>query len=80
MLSPADAVQQELEQVPGVQDIASTYHAGLPNLNLALREDRASDLGVSLAAVGTTMQTLLCLAYRHDDADGTGYEKCYLAD
>ncbi len=59
LVSLADAVQQELEQVPGVQDIASTYHAGLPNLNLALREDRASDLGVSSAAVGTTMQTLL---------------------
>ena len=59
LVSLADAVQQELEQVSGVQDIASTYHAGLPNLNLALREDRASDLGVSSAAVGTTMQTLL---------------------
>jgi HAE1 family hydrophobic/amphiphilic exporter-1 len=59
LVSLADAVQQELEQVPGVQDIASTYHVGLPNLNLALREDRASDLGVSSAAVGTTMQTLL---------------------
>ncbi len=55
----ADAVQQELEKVPGVQDIASTYHAGLPNLNLALRDDRASDLGISSAVIGTTMQTLL---------------------
>ncbi len=55
----ADAVQQELEKVPGVQDIASTYHAGLPNLNLALRDDRASDLGISSSSIGTTMQTLL---------------------
>ena len=55
----ADAVQQELEKVQGVQDIASTYHAGLPNLNLALRDDRASDLGISSSSIGTTMQTLL---------------------
>ncbi|SDF93795.1 hydrophobic/amphiphilic exporter-1, HAE1 family [Selenomonas sp. WCT3] len=55
----ADKVQQELEKVPGVQDIASTYHAGLPTLNLQVREERASDLGISSSAIGTTMQTML---------------------
>lgn len=55
----ADKVQQELEKVPGVQDIASTYHAGLPTLNLQVREEHASDLGISFSAIGTTMQTML---------------------
>lgn len=55
----ADQVQQELEKIPGVQDISTTYHAGLPNLNLQIKEDRASDLGISSNAIGTTMQTML---------------------
>ncbi len=55
----AETVQKELETVPGVQDIASTYHAGMPNLNLVLKEARASDLGISSMAIGTTMQTML---------------------
>lgn len=55
----AEQVQQELEKVPGVQDIASTYHAGLPNLNLQINENRASDLGISSNAIGTTLQTML---------------------
>ncbi len=55
----AEAVQRELEKVPGVVDIASTYHAGMPTLNLVLRDERASDLGISSTAIGTTMQTML---------------------
>lgn len=55
----AEDIQRELEQVPGVVDIASTYHSGMPTLNLVPREDRASDLRISSTAIGTTMQTLL---------------------
>lgn len=55
----AETVQKELEKIQGVQDIASTYHAGMPNLNLLLKEDLASDLGISSMAIGTTMQTML---------------------
>lgn len=59
LVALADRVQQELEAVPGVQDIASTYHAGAQNLNLTLREARANDLGISSSAVGTTLQAML---------------------
>jgi len=55
----AETVQKELEHLPGVQDIVSTYHAGMPSLNLILKEERASDLGISSMAIGTTMQTML---------------------
>ena len=55
----AETVQQELEKVTGVQDIASTYHAGMPNLNLIVKEDRASDLGISATTIGMTLQTML---------------------
>lgn len=55
----AEDVQRQLEQVPGTVDIASTYHAGMPTLNLVPKEDRASDLGISSTAIGTTMQTML---------------------
>lgn len=55
----ADHLQEKLEKIPGVVDIASTYHAGLPKLNLTLNEDRANDLGISSSALGSTMHTLL---------------------
>ncbi len=55
----SEQVWTELERVPGVTDITSTYHEGLPNINLTVQEDRAGDLGISSNDIGTTMQTLL---------------------
>lgn len=55
----AEAVQQELEKIAGIEDIASTYHAGMPNLNLILKEDRADDLDISSTTIGATLQTML---------------------
>ncbi|MCR5757766.1 MAG: efflux RND transporter permease subunit [Selenomonas sp.] len=66
----SEQVWRELEQVPGVTDIASTYHGGLPNLNLQVKEERASDLAISSQSIGTTMQTLLSGAKVGNFGDG----------
>ena len=67
----AEEVWRELEAVPGIRDIESTYNAGMPNLKLRLLEDRANDIGVSAGTVGTTMQTMLngSIVGKFDDKD-----------
>ncbi|MCR5559664.1 MAG: efflux RND transporter permease subunit [Schwartzia sp.] len=67
----AEEVWKELETVPGIRDIESTYNAGMPNLKLKLLEDRANDIGVSAGTVGSTMQTMLngSLVGKFDDKD-----------
>lgn len=72
MLIPlAEQVQQELEQIPGVQDVASSFHGGSPNLILSLKEKEAHDLGISSSQVGTTIQTLLngSVVGKYDDQE-----------
>ncbi len=54
----AEVVQKRME-MPGVQDISSSHRPGMPDLNLTIRSERASDLEVSSPAIGSSMQTLL---------------------
>lgn len=54
----AEVVQKRME-MPGVQDISSSHRPGMPDLNLTIRSERASDLEVSAQAIGSSMQTLL---------------------
>lgn len=54
----AELVQKKME-IPGVQDISSSHRPGTPDLNLTIRTERASDLNVSTAVIGSSLQTLL---------------------
>lgn len=44
---------------PGLTNIDSDYHPRKPQLNVAIDRDRAADLGVSLTAVGRTLETMM---------------------
>ena len=55
----SDQVVQQLEQMPGVIDITSSYRPGSPRLSIRAKETRAHDLGVSNDAIGTTVGILL---------------------
>ncbi len=55
----SDQVIQQLEKMPGVVDIASSYRPGSPRLSIRAKENRAHDLGVSNDAIGTTVGILL---------------------
>lgn len=55
----ANELQQRMESIPGVQDIAASHRPGTPNLNITIKTDRANDLAVSTASIGNSLQTLL---------------------
>ncbi len=67
----AEDMQRKMQEIPGVQDIVSSYRPGTPNLNITIRQERASDLAVSTATVGNTIQTLLngTLIGKYSDVD-----------
>lgn len=55
----AGQLQREMETIPGVQDIVSSYRPGTPNLDITIKQERANDLAVSTATIGNTLQILL---------------------
>ncbi|WP_312200426.1 efflux RND transporter permease subunit, partial [Anaerospora hongkongensis] len=55
----ANELQQRMESIPGVQDIAASHRPGTPNLNITIKTDRANDLAVSTVSIGNSLQTLL---------------------
>jgi HAE1 family hydrophobic/amphiphilic exporter-1 len=49
----------ELRQVPGLVDLDTTYRGGKPELSIEIDRDRAADLGVPVAAIATTIRSLV---------------------
>jgi len=54
-----DIVIQEAETIPGLMNLESDYKERKPKIDVAIDRDRAADLGVSLANVGRTLETIL---------------------
>jgi multidrug efflux pump len=54
-----DIVIREAEKIPGLSNLQSDYRERKPKIDVAIDRDRAADLGVSLAAVGRTLETIL---------------------
>jgi multidrug efflux pump len=54
-----DIVVQEAEKLPGLSNIQSDYRERKPKIDVFVDRDRAADLGVSLANVGRTLETIL---------------------
>jgi multidrug efflux pump len=54
-----DMVVEEAEKLPGLSFIESDYKERKPKIDVAIDRDRAADLGVSLANVGRTLETIL---------------------
>ncbi|HEY8520095.1 MAG TPA: efflux RND transporter permease subunit [Gammaproteobacteria bacterium] len=47
------------QQNPGLTNLDTTYKARKPQIRVSVDRDRAADLGVSLATVGRTLETML---------------------
>jgi hydrophobe/amphiphile efflux-1 (HAE1) family protein len=47
------------EQNPGLQNVQTTYKERKPQMRVAIDRNRAADLGISLEAVGHTLETIL---------------------
>jgi multidrug efflux pump len=54
-----DIVIREAEKIPGISNLQSDYLERKPKIDVAVDRDRAADLGVSLANVGRTLETIL---------------------
>jgi multidrug efflux pump len=54
-----DIVVREAEKIPGLSNIQSDYRERKPKIDVFVDRDRAADLGVSLANVGRTLETIL---------------------
>lgn len=50
--------RQIMSKMPNAADISLSYKAGKPGVQFVLNRDKASDLGVSPAAVGDTLRTM----------------------
>lgn len=55
----AMAIMERLRQVPGVEDLQSSYESGKPELRVAINRDKAAELGVSVAAVANAIRVLV---------------------
>jgi HAE1 family hydrophobic/amphiphilic exporter-1 len=52
-------LQQELGKLPGVVDLDTSFEGGLPELQVHIDRQKASDLGVSVSDIATTMRTMV---------------------
>lgn len=55
----ADLMIQEMRQVPGFQAVRTDFNMSKPQVDVQIDRDRASDLGVSVRDIATSLQTLL---------------------
>ena len=54
-----DIVMDEASKLPGLSNLQSDYNERKPKIDVSVDRDRAADLGVSLANVGRTLETVL---------------------
>jgi multidrug efflux pump len=54
-----DALVARAEENPGLSNLESDYKETKPQLEVVIDKDRAADLGVSIAQVGRTLETML---------------------
>ncbi|HXN87606.1 MAG TPA: efflux RND transporter permease subunit, partial [Candidatus Binataceae bacterium] len=55
----ATQLRKQIEGIPGVVDIDSSYEGGLPELQVNIDRQKAADLGVSVEDIAATMRTLV---------------------
>jgi HAE1 family hydrophobic/amphiphilic exporter-1 len=55
----AGALIAELKKTPGFVDLDTTYRGGKPELSIEIDRDRAAALGVPVAAIATTIRSLI---------------------
>jgi HAE1 family hydrophobic/amphiphilic exporter-1 len=59
LVSVTNAIIAELRKVPGLVDLDSTYRGGKPEVSLSVNRERAADLGVPVASIGSSIRALV---------------------
>jgi len=55
----AGEIRGEIQKIPGVVDLDSSYEGGLPELQVNIDRQKAADLGVSVADIASTVRTMV---------------------
>ncbi len=55
----ATALMEQLRQIPGVVDLKSSYQEGRPEMRFVVDREKAAQLGLSTAQIGSTIRTLV---------------------
>ncbi|HXW84078.1 MAG TPA: efflux RND transporter permease subunit [Candidatus Binataceae bacterium] len=55
----SNEVRKQVQTIPGVVDLDSSYEAGLPELQVHIDRQEAADLGVSVGDLASTIRTLV---------------------
>ncbi len=59
LAAQANVVMEQLKTVPGLVDFTTTYTSGRPEIQFVVNRDKAAELGLSTAQIGTTIRTLV---------------------
>ncbi len=59
LVTASDQIMAAIRDVPGVVDLDRSYQPGKPELHIDVDRDKAARLGLSTAAVGATVRTLI---------------------
>jgi HAE1 family hydrophobic/amphiphilic exporter-1 len=59
LVSVTNSIIAELRKVPGLVDLDSTYRGGKPEVSLSVNRERAADLGVPVASIGSSIRALV---------------------
>lgn len=59
LIAASDGLVEELKTVPGLADVESSYRPGKPELSVRVNRQRASDLGLTTAQIGSTIRILV---------------------
>lgn len=59
LIVASDSLVEDLKTVPGLADIESSYRPGKPELSVRVNRQRAADLGLTTAQIGSTIRILV---------------------
>ncbi len=59
LVTASQQIMDAIQDVPGIVDLGRSYQSGKPELHIDVDRDKAARLGLSTAAVGATVRTLV---------------------
>jgi HAE1 family hydrophobic/amphiphilic exporter-1 len=59
LVDVADVLMAELARTPGIVDLDTTFERGKPQVSILIDRDRAADLGISAASLGSAVRLLV---------------------
>ncbi len=71
------AIREEYAKLPGIVDVDTSIETGKPEVRIRIERDRAANLGVNAAAIGSTVNTMIggeIVGKYKDEKEGERYD------